>query len=96
LLWQLSARGPLRHFAATQQFGCFRMEADIERAALTEPGSASMYGRIIALQLCLPASAAIVRGTASLLASARFPQKKVLEDELAIAGRKRCTASLAI
>jgi hypothetical protein len=31
-----------------------------------------------------------------LLASARFPQKKVLEDELAIAGRKRCTASLTI
>ena len=46
-----------------------------------------MYVRIIALQLCLPASAAIVGGTASLLASARFPQKKVLEDELAIAGR---------
>jgi hypothetical protein len=55
-----------------------------------------MYGRIIALQLCLPASAAIARGTASLLASAWFPQKKVLEDELAIAGRKRRTASLAI
>jgi hypothetical protein len=54
------------------------------------------YVRIIALQLCLPASAAIVGGTASLLASARFPQKKVLEDELAIAGRKRRTASLAI
>ena len=34
--------------------------------------------------------------TAGLLGSARFSQKKVLEDELAIAGRKRRTASLAI
>ena len=92
----MSLFGPLRHFAATQQFSCFQMEADIQRAPLTEPDSASMYGRIIALQLCLPASAAIARGTASLLASAWFPQKKVLEDELAIAGRKRRTASLAI
>ena len=92
----MSLFGPLRHFAATQQFGCFQMEADIQRAPLTKPDSASMYVRIIALQLCLPASAAIVGGTASLLASARFPQKKVLEDELAIAGRKRRTASLAI
>ena len=31
----MSAPGPLRHFAATQQFGRFRMEADIQRAALT-------------------------------------------------------------
>jgi hypothetical protein len=33
----MSAYGPLRHFAATQQFGRFRSEADIQRAALTEP-----------------------------------------------------------
>jgi hypothetical protein len=38
----------------------------------------------------------IVRGTASYLASARFPQEKVLQDKLTIAGRKRRTASLAI
>jgi hypothetical protein len=30
-----SVAGPLRHFAATQQFGRFRSEADIQRAALT-------------------------------------------------------------
>ena len=30
-----SASGPLRHFAATQQFGRFRSESDIQRAALT-------------------------------------------------------------
>ena len=30
-----SGCGPLRHFAATQQFGRFRNEADIQRAALT-------------------------------------------------------------
>jgi hypothetical protein len=30
-----SGIGPLRHFAATQQFGRFRSEADIQRAALT-------------------------------------------------------------
>jgi len=29
--------GTSRHFAATQQFGRFRMEADIHRAVLTEP-----------------------------------------------------------
>jgi hypothetical protein len=29
--------GPLRRFAATQQFSRFRSEADIQRAALTEP-----------------------------------------------------------
>jgi hypothetical protein len=33
---RMSALGPLRHFAATQQFGRFRSEADIQRAALTE------------------------------------------------------------
>ena len=32
-----SAYGPSRHFAATQQFSRFRSEADIQRAALTEP-----------------------------------------------------------
>ena len=29
--------GPLLQFAATQQFSRFRSEADIQRAALTEP-----------------------------------------------------------
>src|SRR5205823_4592316 len=32
-----SVAGPSRHFAAKQQFGRFRREADIQRAALTEP-----------------------------------------------------------
>ena len=32
-----STHGPSRHFAATQQFSRFRSEADIQRAALTEP-----------------------------------------------------------
>ena len=31
----MSESGPLRHFAATQQFGGFRSEADVQRAALT-------------------------------------------------------------
>ena len=30
-----STHGPSRHFAATQQFGRFRSEADIQRAAST-------------------------------------------------------------
>jgi hypothetical protein len=33
----MSLVGPSRHFAATQQFSRFRSEADIQRAALTEP-----------------------------------------------------------
>ena len=33
----MSVVGTSRHFAATQQFGRFRSEADIQRAALTEP-----------------------------------------------------------
>ncbi len=33
----ISESGPSRHFAATQQFGRFQSEADIQRAALTEP-----------------------------------------------------------
>jgi hypothetical protein len=66
----MSLLGPLRHFVATQQFGRFRMEADIQRAALAEPDSASMYARITSLPSLF-----------ALLASARFPQKKVLEDE---------------
>jgi hypothetical protein len=33
----MSAVGPLRHFAALQQLGRFRSEADIQQAALTEP-----------------------------------------------------------
>jgi hypothetical protein len=33
----MSANGPLRHFAALQQLGRFRSEADIQRAALTAP-----------------------------------------------------------
>jgi hypothetical protein len=32
-----STHGTSRHFAATQQFGRFLSEADIQRAALTEP-----------------------------------------------------------
>jgi len=32
-----SANGTSLQFAAMQQFGCFRSEADIQRAALTEP-----------------------------------------------------------
>jgi hypothetical protein len=32
-----SGYGTSRHFAATQQFSRFRSEADIQRAALTEP-----------------------------------------------------------
>jgi hypothetical protein len=31
------AIGTSRHFAVTQQFSRFRSEADIQRAALTEP-----------------------------------------------------------
>jgi hypothetical protein len=31
------ARGPSRYFVATQQFSRFLSEADIQRAALTEP-----------------------------------------------------------
>src|SRR5258707_4654402 len=34
---QMTAHGPSRHCAATQQFSRFRGEADIQRAALTEP-----------------------------------------------------------
>ena len=33
----MSPIGPSRHFVAAQQFGRFRSEADIQRAALTEP-----------------------------------------------------------
>jgi hypothetical protein len=40
--------------------------------------------------------AAGIGGTASLLTLARFPQKKVLEDELAIASRKRRAAGAAV
>ena len=32
-----SVSGTKLHFAATQQFGRFRSEADIQRAAITEP-----------------------------------------------------------
>jgi hypothetical protein len=34
----MSPSGPSRHFAVMQQFSRFRSEADIQRAALTEPG----------------------------------------------------------
>jgi hypothetical protein len=33
----MSPIGPSRHFAATQQFGRFGSEADIQRAAIAEP-----------------------------------------------------------
>jgi small-conductance mechanosensitive channel len=33
----MSVAGTSRHFVATQQFSRFRSEADIQRAALTEP-----------------------------------------------------------
>ena len=42
------------------------------------------------------ASKILAQAEALTLASARFSQKKVLEDELAIAGRKWCSADLAI
>ena len=41
----MSASGPLRHFAATQQFGRFRSEADIQRAALAATSQMSQARR---------------------------------------------------
>jgi hypothetical protein len=59
----MSAFGPLRQFAATQQFGRFRSEADIQRAALAATSSAKvtdcdgMNSEIISLNLVLSSAA---------------------------------------
>jgi hypothetical protein len=55
----MAAMGTSRHFAATQQFGRFRSEADIQRAALTEP---DLWVRVL------------VEATAALLDDLRAPQ----------------------